>query len=136
MLLWLVLIITALNAVRLATAIAWRSILAAYAPSPGALYVAVTGAVWTLAGLFLLWSFWRGGRWTRPAFLIIGVCYAGWAWADRLFVQAEPPINWLFALLATILLLGYMAAVVLDPRNQPYFRKETYERKPEKPSST
>jgi hypothetical protein len=135
LLLWLVLIITALNVVRLITAIAWRGPLASYMPVPGPVYVAVTGAIWALTGLFVLWSFWRGRYRTRWVLLIAAGSYAAWVWVDRLFVQAEPRADWLFTLLATILLLGYMAAVVLDPRNESYFRKETYERKPEEPSS-
>ena len=135
LLLWLVLIITVLNGVRLITAIAWRGVLASYMPVPGALYVGVTGALWTVTGFFVLWSFWRGAFRTRRVILIAAGCYTAWAWGDRLLVQAEPRANWLFSLLATILLLVYTAAVVLDDRNETYFRKETYERKPEESSS-
>ena len=136
MLLWLVLIITALNVVRLATALAWQKTLSSYLVFPGVAYVAITGGIWVAVGLFLLWSFLRRSAWTRTAFLAGAGAYAAWAWADRIFIRAEPPSNWLFALLVTIFLLGFTAVVVLDRHNQSYFRKETYEREPEEPSST
>ncbi len=136
LLLWLVLIITALNAVRLATALAWQKTLSSYLAFPSVAYVAITGGVWVAVGIFLLWSFLRRSPGTRTAFLAGAGGYAAWAWADRIFIQAGPQSNWLFALLATIVLLGFTAIVVLDRHNQSYFRKETYERQPEKSSST
>lgn len=136
LLLCLVLIITVFNAVRLATALSWRATLETYLPAATVNYVAISGAIWSALGTFVIWSFWRRNRSTRLVILLAAGCYAAWAWADRLFVQSELRTNWLFALVATSLLIGYTAAVVLDPRNQPYFRKENYERKPEEQSST
>lgn len=124
LLMWLVLGFTAWNALRLAASIAWRDTLDLYASRPGPLYIGATGAVWAVAGLFLLWGFWRGRRWTRPALLIASGLYAAWAWADRLFVQALVRANWPFALLATMVLLAFVAAVVLDPHNQAYFERD------------
>lgn len=135
LLLTLVLIITVLSAVRLYTGIAWKSPLDVYLGSLEVTYIAVTGAFWMAAGGFVLWSFWRGGRRIREIFLGASAAYAAWAWADRLIVQPMPRANWLFALAATILLLAFVAAVVLDPRNLPYLRKESYDRKPKKPTA-
>jgi hypothetical protein len=133
LLIWLVLSFTGWNAVRFATSLAWNDTLDTYAPRPGAFYIGGTGAVWTLAGIFLLWSIWRGAGWTRKALLTASGLYAAWVWMDRLFVQARTQANWPFALLSTILLLAYMVAVVLNPHNQVYFERETYERKSKNP---
>jgi hypothetical protein len=123
MLLWLVLIITAWNIVRLITSFAWRDTLETFAPRPGPLYIGVTGAIWTLSGLFLIWGFIRGARWTRLALWAAGVVYSGWVWTDKLLVQTQLRANWPFDLVATILLLGYTSVIVLDPHNQIYFMK-------------
>ena len=123
LLLWLVLIITAWNFIRLLTSITWHGILDAYAPRPGPIYIGVTGAIWTLAGLSILWGFIRSARWTRMVLLIAGFGYPVWDWADKLFVQAQIRANWPFDLLMTILLLGFTSAVVLDPHYQIYFEK-------------
>ncbi|HEY9151906.1 MAG TPA: hypothetical protein VIN60_03400 [Anaerolineales bacterium] len=92
------------------------------------LYIDITGAFWTLTGLFLLWSLWRGQRWTRMAFIIAASLYAAWVWVDRLFVQTQMRANWPFDLLLTIVLFVFTIAVVLDPRYKIYFERETYER--------
>jgi hypothetical protein len=123
LLLWLVLIITAWNFVRLVTSITWRDTLETYAPRPGPLYIGITGAVWTILGLFLLWSFIQGARWTRLVLLISGFVYSVWVWVDKLFVQTQLRPNWPFNLVTTIILFGFVIVVVLDPHNQIYFMK-------------
>ena len=68
--------------------------------------------------------------------ILVGAgAYAAWGWADRLFVQVSQRPNWQFALAGTAVLLAYVAVVVLDPRNQSYFRKESYERTPKRPTT-
>jgi hypothetical protein len=128
LLLLLVTLVTLWNAFRLATSIAWRDTLETYAPFPGPFYIGSMGALWTLIGLFLLWSFWRRLRWTRGAILIASIVYAIWVWIDRLFIQAKVQANSPFDLLVTILLLTLTAIVVLDPPNRIYFEREVYER--------
>ena len=133
--LWLVLILTVWNAVRFATGIAWRDTLETYARYPGPIYIAATGALWTLVGISLLWSWWHGKRFTRAALLAAAGLYAAWGWADRLFVQTEMRANWPFDLIVTILLLAFSAAVILNPKNFIYFQREAYERESENPPS-
>ena len=135
MLLGLVLIITILSTVRLFTALAWRSVLGTYLPTELVFYVAFSGAIWTIVGSFVLFSFWRRARYTKPILLAAAGLYAAWGWADRLLVQRGEHTNWAFALIGTVILLAFVAVVLLDPRNQPYFRKERYDRKPENPAS-
>jgi len=129
--LWLVLILTAWNTVRLATGIFWHDTLKMYTPHPGPAYIAVTGALWALIGLFLLWSWWNRKPYMRTALLVASGLYTAWNWADRLFVQTEVRANWPFDLLITIILLIYINAVVFNPKNLNYFQRESYERKPE-----
>ncbi len=130
LLLWLVLILTTWNVIRFVTGIVWHDMLTLYAPHPGPIYIAGTGALWSLAGLFLLWSWWNRKPYTRAALLIVSGLYAAWSWADRLFVQAEMRPNWPFDLLITIILLSYVSVVVFNPKNLSYFQRETYEREP------
>lgn len=133
LLLVLVLSITALSAVRLFTSILWRSILISYLPTALVNYIGLSGAIWTLAGLFVLWSFWRGAPYARWAFLVGTVAYTAWAWADRFFVQVGPRANWRFAFAGTVILLSFVGFAVLNPRTQIYFGRESHEPTPEKP---
>ncbi len=131
--LWLVLILTAWNIVRFATGIFWRNVLETYASFPGPIYIAATGALWALTGLFLLWSWWNRKPYMRAVLLVASGLYTAWSWADRLFVQTEMRANWPFDLLINIVLLAFVSAVVLNPKNLNYFQRESYERKPENP---
>ncbi len=133
LLLLLVILLTALNVVRLITSILWHDALSAYAPFPGPIYIGASGAFWALTGLFLLWSFWRDKSWTRAAWLIASGAYAAWVWLDRLFVQAQMRANWLFTLLVTIVLLAYTVIVILDPHDKTFFGRESYERESQNP---
>lgn len=131
LLLWLVLSLTAWNAARVITALGWNATLAEFGARPGPLYLAASGAFWTLAGMFLLWSIWRREAWTRRSLLAGAALYAVWVWLDRLFIRAWFPPNWPFGLAVTITLLGFTAWVVLDPDNITFFQREAYERQPE-----
>ncbi len=136
LLLGLVLITTALSLVRLLTAIDWKNTLEAYVSPLLVFYIGISGAIWTLVGIFVLWSYWRGGRYTRTIFVVSALLYATWSWLDRFLIQASPPSNWLFDLVVTLVLLGFTLFVVLDPHNLPYFRRETHERKRENQSAS
>ncbi len=131
----LVLIVTVLSAVRLLTAIAWQKTLETYYPAGLVLYTALSGAFWTVVGLGVLWAFRRRARYLRVILLGAAAAYAAWGWADRVFIQSSLRSNWPFDLLVTIVLLSFAAWVTLDRRNQSYFRRETYERKPKDPTS-
>ena len=127
--------LTIWQAVRLLTSIAWRDTLGRYTPDPGPTYIGATGALWTVVGLFLLWSFWRGKRWTRRAILIAAGLYAIWIWTDRILMQAQLRANFPFDLLITFIFLFYTVVIVLDPHNQIYFEREIYERESQNPPS-
>ncbi len=131
----LVLIVTVLSAVRLLTAIVWQKTLETYMPVALVLYTGLTGAFWALVGVGLILAFRRRVRYLRLILLVSVSAYAAWAWIDRIFVQSSLRNNWPFDLLLTFVLLAFAAWVILDRRNQPYFRRETYERQPENPKS-
>lgn len=109
--------------VRFATSLSWRDTLVTYAIQPGPFYICLTGAIWTILGLVLLFGFIRGANWTRVSVLVSGIVYFIWFWIDRLFVQPMLRANWPFDLLISTVLLGFTIAVVLDPYNQKYFLK-------------
>ena len=128
LLLGLVFCVTSWQAIRFVTSLTWGVTLETYEPYPGPIYIGITGTFWTLTGLFLLWSVWRGKRWTRIAFLLASSLYAAWVWADRLFLQNPMRANWPFDLVLSIAWLVFTIIVVIDPRNKIYFERETYER--------
>jgi hypothetical protein len=94
--LWLVLSIIAWNCARVWTAIAWRQILGEYSAKPGPFYLAASGTLWILTGIFVLWSMLRRTTWTGTLLMGIAIGYSVWYWTDRTLWQVPRP-NWLFA---------------------------------------
>jgi hypothetical protein len=131
-----VLIATAWNIVRAATSIAWGALLAKYAGQPGPLYIGLTGTLFAMVGLAILWAFWRRSGWA-PAALIGGSwTYVAWGWLDRLIFQGQSRANWPFAAVATALVLLWVTVVALDRRNRFYFGNEAHGRKLEDDATT
>ena len=84
---------------------------------PGPEYLAITGAVWGLIGLFAVGSLWMNRPWSRLAGLGAALVYALTYWADRLLFSRAPDSqsNALFALLATLVALGVALLALLPP---------------------
>ena len=112
-----VLSLTAWQAFRIQAALAWYDTLMEFAPRPGPIYIAVTGAVWLVLGLILIWSIWRGQPGAAKLLLGAASGYTVWYWADRLLLQS-PRANWPFAIIVNILLLAYISALTI-PRIYP-----------------
>lgn len=106
-LIWLVLWLSAWNGLRLWTAVTWQARLAEFASRPGPAYIAVSGAFWLAAGLFLLWSFWSAKPWTRQLFAALALAYTAWYWVDRLLLQQERS-NWPFILAANVIIILFI----------------------------
>lgn len=132
----LVLTTTVLNLVRLLTGISWSGVLESYAPRPGVLYIDITGAIWFLGGCVILWSIWRRKAWALNGLLAGAWLYAIWGWSDRIFLQAGGSPNWRFAAIWTLLILGFITAVCLDPRCRRLFGNEAHERELQAPTSS
>jgi len=121
-LLWLVLSLTAWSGLRLATSIHWWGTLLEFATPPGPLYIAISGGFWLIASISLLWGIWRAKAWIRYALLGAGAGFAVWYWCDRLLFQMQRA-NWVFALIATVLLLIILSVCVFAPGTYTFFSK-------------
>jgi hypothetical protein len=126
--LWLVLITTVWNLIRVWGGIEYRAGIQEYAAWPGPAYVVLTGASWAVCGLVTLASFWRRARWADKALLGAALAYVAWLWVDRLAIQPRLPTNWPFSLLANAVCLAVTSAVALDPRNRYHLGREAHER--------
>lgn len=101
LLLYLVLIFTGWNAIRLWTAIAWQSVLNEFSTHPIATVTAIGGAIWMMAGCFLLWSIWKQKNWSVTMLLGITTFYTIWYWSERMIWQISHP-NWPFAVIVNL----------------------------------
>jgi len=127
-LLYLVLCLTAWSGLRLASAIQWWGTLLEFAAPPGPLYIAISGAVWLVAGIGLLWGIWQAKTLIRVALAGVGAGFVLWYWCDRLLLQASRA-NWPFALGTTLLLLVLVMICVAHPGTRSYFtQREKHDR--------
>jgi len=121
-LLWLVLSLTAWSALRLYSAIRWRNELIEFAALPGPWYIAVSGGVWLIASLALLWGMWQTKTWIRYALLGTGAGFTVWFWCDRFLFQSSRT-NGTFALTTNILLLIILSVCVFAPSTIAFLSK-------------
>jgi hypothetical protein len=125
--LWLVLSLSVWGAIRLLAALRLWDVLYEFGARLSPLYLSITGAVWTLAGLMLIWNIRSRKTWARWA---IPVCIGLWLveyWIERLFFQA-PRANLPFALITSALLLSLTIAITLNRNTKHFFtRSEEHE---------
>jgi hypothetical protein len=127
---FMVLILTAWNAIRLGASIANWDLLKEFAPRPGPIYIAASASFWTFYGLALWMALRRRNPRSKSASAIFMLGYAAWWWADRLLLQTPSP-NWPFALALTIFLLMLTAFNIFNRKTTEYLRqRETYEQTP------
>jgi hypothetical protein len=119
---WLVLITSAWNGLRLWTALAWRDALTEFSASPPPIVTAISGGVWMIAGIVLVWGVWQKKDWA--ANLLVGTAsgYSVWYWVERLVWQNPHP-NRSFAVIVNL------AGVVFILFNARLLSREAHERK-------
>lgn len=98
------------NGLRLVQAIVFWSIMKEYQAEPGPLYTSISGGVWLLAGLSIVWGLWKEKGWARFAALGSAAVYGFWYWFNRLVMQ-EPHSNWPFALMSTLISISFFSVL-------------------------
>ncbi len=107
LLLWLVLTVTAWNAIRAWTALSWRSTLLEFNSSPGALFLGISGLFWFILGITLLYGILGRKGWARALLLCSIIGYLVFYWMERL-IWEDPRLNWPLALIAQLLLVMFI----------------------------
>jgi hypothetical protein len=127
-----VLIITIINLARLILSITnWDFLSSWTGVSP--FYIMLTGLIWTLTGLPLLWGLWRAKKWAPRLMQAMALTYALYYWLDHVFLMDHPtsgvvgaqqallPVNWRFAAGTTMVCLAYTAWTLSRPKVKTYF---------------
>jgi hypothetical protein len=121
-LLWLVLSLTVWSGLRLYSVIRWWNVLDEFASPPGPWYIVISGGIWLMASILLLWGMWQVKAWIRHALLAAGASFAVWYWSDRLLLQT-PSANWPFFLVGTFLLLTLVIVCTTHSRTKTFFKQ-------------
>jgi hypothetical protein len=127
-----VLIISIFNLIRLILSIANWDFLVSW-PGVPALYMVMTGLIWTLAGSTLLWGLWRAKNWAPRLMKAELLTYVLYYWLDHVFLVGHPargvvgarqallPVNWRFAAGMTVVCMVYTVWTLSRPKVQAYF---------------
>ena len=126
LLLWLVLTLAAWNALRLWTALAWHNVLNEFSAQPASTITAISGAVWMMTGIILIWGIWQKKAWAAKLLLGAETGYSVWYWSEHLLWQNPHP-NWLFAVIVN---LGLIIFILFTTKS---LSREAHERNNENP---
>ncbi len=121
LLLLLVLSLTTWNALRLWTALTWRTVLDEFSAQPNATIIAVSGAVWVVCGILLLWSIWQKKAWAAKLLIGASAGYSVWYWSER-FIWKNPHPNWLFAVIVNLILIVFILFATKSMMREAYER--------------
>jgi hypothetical protein len=121
------------NGLRLGETIFYWKTLGQFGAHP--LYIAISGAVWLVSGLLLVWGLWLGKAWGWVSALGGTVGYTAWYWYDQLVVQ-KPHANWPFVLIGNIVFLLLIFTILFSRKTRRFFKRDTYEQKPKTPTIT
>ena len=109
-LLWMVLSLSAWGVIRSFAALRWWDVLDEFNARLSPLYLLMTGIIWGIAGVVLLWSLWNGKARSRMAIVASILLWLAQYWIERLFFQL-PRANLPFAVVVSVLLLAVTFAI-------------------------
>jgi hypothetical protein len=122
LLLCLALLFTAWNLLRAWTAFAWQDLLKEFSSQPAGWLIMLSGTIWAIAGLLLIWSLWQGKAWARKMLLGVAAGYSVWYWGGRLFWQIPRP-NWPFAVILNLVLIIFIIWITKSPLREAHERE-------------
>jgi hypothetical protein len=127
-----VLLLTVLNIIRFILSISYFGFLSPrLAISP--MYLVMTGFVWGLIGLYIVWGLWKAKSWAPRLMQATALTYALYFWLDQIFLFEHPvsgaplvfgvllPGNWVFSAGVTVIALAYIAWIMNRTKVKLYF---------------
>ena len=121
-----VLTIAIVNSIRFVLTLAQWEFLNEILPiSP--LYLALSGFIWSLVWLSLVWGLWRGYKWAPHFTLLATLAYTLYYWLDRLLLTTNyGGQNWPFIIVFNIMLI-IITYWILSRRKAKAFFGEIHE---------
>jgi H+/Cl- antiporter ClcA len=131
---WLALGVLSLVAVyltRFGTTVSQWDFLSRLPLSISPFYLAVTGLIWGLSALPLVWGLWRGKEWSHKAMRVYSLLFTLYYWLEEWLIESNPlrNTNWPFLLTLTVVLLILVFWTISRPKARNFFGEKN-ERKP------
>ena len=102
--LWLVLITTIMNIIRVWTSITWDGVLDEFQVRIDPRLSSSIGGFWFIAGSILYWGLRQKKAWAGKMLIAAGAGYTIWYWIERIFLQSPRP-NLIYTVIVNLLLL-------------------------------
>jgi uncharacterized membrane protein (DUF2068 family) len=115
-----VLTLAGINLLRFAVSLQQRAFLSSLLPLEP-LYLTISGLVWAVLGLLLVWGLWSGRGWAVLMTQIGILVYSTYFWLDRIFLAQGVGRNWLFALALNLFLLVIVYWILSSRKAKAYF---------------
>jgi len=126
--LWLVLITTIMNIIRVWTSITWGGVLGEFQASTDPRLSSFVGGFWSVAGAILYWGLRQRKAWAGKMLIAAGAGYTIWYWIERIFLQSPRP-NLIYTVIVNLLLL----VLIIITNN--LLSREAYEQHIENPET-
>ena len=133
--LWMVLCLSAWGLLRLLATLRWWDVLSEFGASLSPPYLAITGALWMVAGIVLVWSIWAGKRWAYLALPLSVFLWLVEYWLERIFFQ-DPRANLAFMVGFSILLAALTLLITFDRNTRDFFVKSEEHEQSDQDSTT
>ena len=133
--LWMVLSLSVWGLLRFFAVQAWRGVLTEFHASLSPLYLSITGIVWAVVGVILLWSIWAGKRWAYPTIPISIAIWLVEYWIERIFFEA-PRANLPFMIAISFVLLAITLASTFNRKTKNFLLQSEEHEQPEKYSNS
>src|SRR5512140_2043494 len=133
--LWMVLCLSSWGLLRLLGTLRWWEVVDRFRSSLSPQYLALTGAVWMVAGIVLLWSIYAGKRWAYLALPLSIFIWLAEYWLERIFFQ-DPRANLSFMIAVTLAISALTLVITYNRRTKEFFLKsEEHEQPDQDPTS-
>lgn len=119
--LWLVLIFTAWNLIKIWTFIAWRNVLIEFSIQLNPYFSAIISTMWALSGFVLAYGILQKKAWSLKMLPALAAGYTVWYWSERLIWQNGKTNLW-FAIFVNFVL------VIIIYFSTKSLAREAYER--------
>jgi uncharacterized membrane protein len=132
----MVLCLSGWGALRLLAAWRWWEVLSEFGASLSPWYLAITGVLWLVAGLVLIWSVWAGKRWAYLALPISIFVWLAEYWLERSLFE-QPRANQIFMITVSVVLSVVVLLITFNRNTRDFLLKsEEHEQPDQDPTSS
>jgi hypothetical protein len=125
--LWLVLLLIVWNGIRLWTSLSWYPVLNEFKSMPIPLVEAISGFIWVIIGLLIIWGITMHRVWTSKLLTIAALAYTVTYWTERLVWETPHP-NWVFTGILNLILIILVLFTIKLLAREAYERESQHQK--------